>query len=217
MGLQVARLRRRRRPATTSGTASRSSAGSGSRTSRSASTGMPAWGEPAGGRGAGDRRDLRRRTDLVALRAQRPQARRPALRLQARLAGPAARGRRAAGWTATPRWSATGTSPRRTRTSSTWQQFANVTHVTPAGAGRVPGLPRRRVRRRGAPAHARPGVYTYWDYYRQRFERNRGLRDRLRPRLAARWPPGSPAPSSTATSAPGTGASDHAPVVVDLD
>ena len=46
----------------------------------------------------------------------------------------------------------------------------------PAGAGRVPGLPRRRLRRRGPPAHAGPEVYTYWDYYRQRFERNRGMR-----------------------------------------
>ena len=92
---------------------------------------MPGWGEPAGGRVARDRRDLRRRTDLVALRAQRPQARRPALRLQARLAGPAARGRRRAGWTARPRWSATGTSAPPTTTSSTSTQFTKSTHVTP--------------------------------------------------------------------------------------
>ena len=46
----------------------------------------------------------------------------------------------------------------------------------PAGARGVRGLPRGRVRRRGAAAHAGAGVYTYWDYYRQRFERNRGMR-----------------------------------------
>ena len=43
-------------------------------------------------RGARDRSDLWRRSPLVAVRAQRPQGRRPALRLQARLVGEAARG-----------------------------------------------------------------------------------------------------------------------------
>lgn len=61
-----------------------------------------------------------------------------------------------------------------------------------------------------------PDGYTYWDYYRQRFERNRGMRIDFvlaSPSLAAR-----------VTSAfidreerAGVGASDHAPVVVDLD
>ena len=37
--------------------------------------GMPGYGDPAGCRGPGHRRDLQRRTDLVALRAERPQAR----------------------------------------------------------------------------------------------------------------------------------------------
>ena len=118
--------------ASTSGTASRSSAGSGSRTSRPASRGSPGWGEPGGAGVAGDRRDLRRRTDLVALRPQRPQARRPALRLQAGLVRRAARGRPATGSTATPCWSATGTSAPPTTTSSTSRQFKNSTHVTPA-------------------------------------------------------------------------------------
>ena len=74
---------------------------------------------PARGRVARDRRDLRRRTDLVALRPQRPQAGRPALRLQAGLAGPAPRGGRRLAGAARPRWSATGTSARPTTTSST--------------------------------------------------------------------------------------------------
>ncbi|WP_137292375.1 exodeoxyribonuclease III [Nocardioides dongxiaopingii] len=60
-----------------------------------------------------------------------------------------------------------------------------------------------------------PGGYTYWDYYRQRFERNRGMR--------IDFVLGSPAFASAVTGAfvdrderAGTGASDHAPVVVDL-
>lgn len=60
-----------------------------------------------------------------------------------------------------------------------------------------------------------PDVFTYWDYYRQRFERNRGMRiDFLL---------GSPSLSSRVTGAfidrderAGKGASDHAPVIVDV-
>lgn len=65
------------------------------------------------------------------------------------------------------------------------------------------------------PHTADPEQYTYWDYYRQRFERNRGMRiDFLL---------GSPALAARVTGAfidrderAGKGASDHAPVVVDL-
>lgn len=60
-----------------------------------------------------------------------------------------------------------------------------------------------------------PDVFTYWDYYRQRFERNRGMR--------IDFILGSPALSSRVTGAmidreerAGTGASDHAPVIADL-
>ncbi len=60
-----------------------------------------------------------------------------------------------------------------------------------------------------------PEVFTYWDYYRQRFERNRGMRidfvlgtrsfsDRVVHGFIDR------------EERAGTGASDHAPVVVDL-
>jgi exodeoxyribonuclease-3 len=60
-----------------------------------------------------------------------------------------------------------------------------------------------------------PGVYTYWDYYRQRFERNRGMRiDFLL---------GTPSLANRVSGAfvdreerAGQGASDHAPVVVDV-
>ena len=60
-----------------------------------------------------------------------------------------------------------------------------------------------------------PEVYTYWDYYRQRFERNRGMR--------IDFVLGSPALAARVTAAhidrderAGAGASDHAPVLVDL-
>ena len=60
-----------------------------------------------------------------------------------------------------------------------------------------------------------PEVYTYWDYYRQRYERNRGMR--------IDFVLGSPSLAARVTGAfidreerAGTGASDHAPVVVDL-
>lgn len=61
-----------------------------------------------------------------------------------------------------------------------------------------------------------PEVYTYWDYYRQRFERNRGMR--------IDFVLGSPPLAARVTGAfidreerAGTGASDHAPVIVDLE
>ena len=65
------------------------------------------------------------------------------------------------------------------------------------------------------PFTADPELYTYWDYYRQRFERNRGMR--------IDFVLGSPALRERTTGAffdreerAGKGASDHAPVVVDL-
>ena len=93
--------------------------------------------------------------------------------------------------------------------------FAKDTHVTPPeraafqaflDAGYVD------VVRPHAPG---PGVYTYWDYYRQRFERNRGMR--------IDFVLGSQAFADRVTGAfidrderAGQGASDHAPVIVDL-
>lgn len=60
-----------------------------------------------------------------------------------------------------------------------------------------------------------PEVYTYWDYYRQRFERNRGMR--------LDFVLGSPAFAARVSGAridrderAGKGASDHAPLIVDL-
>jgi len=91
-------------------------------------------------------------------------------------------------------------------------QFRNSTHVTPPERAAFEGFlddGYAEVTR----AHA-PG-YTYWDYYRQRFERDRGLK--------IDFVLASPPLASRVTGAfidrderAGTGASDHAPVVVDL-
>ncbi len=94
-------------------------------------------------------------------------------------------------------------------------RFARSTHVTP---------PEREAFRRfiddGYADVVRPHVhgadgYTYWDYFRQRFERNRGMR--------IDFVLGSPALAARVTGAfvdrderAGKGASDHAPIVVDL-
>ena len=91
--------------------------------------------------------------------------------------------------------------------------YVNDTHVTPPERAAFQGFlddGYAEVTR----AHA-PG-YTYWDYYRQRFERNRGMRIDFvlgSPSLAARVVHGFIDREERA----GTGASDHAPVVVDLD
>jgi exodeoxyribonuclease-3 len=94
-------------------------------------------------------------------------------------------------------------------------QFARSTHVTKPerdafnaflDAGYVDVV---------RPHNPGPAVYTYWDYYRQRFERNRGMR--------IDFVLGSRPFSDRVTGAfidrderAGQGASDHAPVIVDL-
>ena len=94
--------------------------------------------------------------------------------------------------------------------------FARSTHVTPrerAAFAAILDSGYVDVVRPHAPG---PGVYTYWDYYRQRFERNRGMR--------IDFVLGSRPLADRVTGAfidreerAGTGASDHAPVLVDLD
>jgi len=91
-------------------------------------------------------------------------------------------------------------------------QFANSTHVTPAERAAFQAFlddGYAEVTR----AHA-PG-YTYWDYYRQRFERDRGLKIDFvlaTPTLAERVTGAFIDREERA----GQGASDHAPVVVDF-
>ena len=94
-------------------------------------------------------------------------------------------------------------------------RFATSTHVSPperAAFQAVVDAGYADVVRPHAPG---PDVYTYWDYYRQRFERNRGMR--------IDFVLGSPALQARVTGAwidreerAGKGASDHAPVVVEL-
>ncbi|MGZ4458650.1 MAG: exodeoxyribonuclease III [Nocardioidaceae bacterium] len=94
--------------------------------------------------------------------------------------------------------------------------FAKSTHVTPperAAFQAVLDAGYVDVVRPHAPG---PDVYTYWDYYRQRFERNKGMR--------IDFVLGSTALERRVTGAridraerEGKGASDHAPVIVDLD
>ena len=116
----------------------------------------------------------------------------------------------------TPRWSATGTSPRCDEDVFDMAQFAKSTHVTPPRARGLPGASSTTATStwcgRTLPG---PEVYTYWDYYRQRFERNRGLR--------IDFVLGSPSLADRVTHAfidrderAGAGASDHAPVLVDI-
>ncbi len=94
--------------------------------------------------------------------------------------------------------------------------FARSTHVTAperAAFEAVLAAGYADVVRPHAPG---PEVYTYWDYYRQRFERNRGMRidfvlgsAALASRVSTAW--------IDRDERAGTGASDHAPVIVELD
>jgi exodeoxyribonuclease III len=94
--------------------------------------------------------------------------------------------------------------------------FAKDTHVTPPERAAFQGFLDDGYVDVVRPHTPGPEVYTYWDYYRQRFERNRGMRIDFvlgSPSLAARVVHGFIDRDERA----GTGASDHAPVVVDLD
>jgi exodeoxyribonuclease-3 len=95
-------------------------------------------------------------------------------------------------------------------------RFATSTHVTPPERAAFAAFLED-----GFVDVVRPHVrgadgFTYWDYYRQRYERNRGMR--------IDFVLGSPSLAARVTGAfvdrderAGKGASDHAPVVVDLD
>ncbi len=97
--------------------------------------------------------------------------------------------------------------------------FAKETHVTPPERAAFQAFldsGYAEVTRAHTPG---PGVYTYWDYYRQRFERNRGLRIdfALGNCQFAERVTGAFIDTDERDPAQGTGSpSDHAPVVVDL-
>jgi exodeoxyribonuclease-3 len=95
------------------------------------------------------------------------------------------------------------------------RQFAKSTHVTPPERAAFQAFLDDGYVDVVRPHAPGPDVYTYWDYYRQRFERNRGLR--------IDFVLGSPSLAGRVTGAlidrherAGAGASDHAPVIVDI-
>ncbi|MCW2785584.1 MAG: Exodeoxyribonuclease [Marmoricola sp.] len=99
-------------------------------------------------------------------------------------------------------------------------QFATSTHVTPPERAAFQAFLDTGYVEVTRPHTPGPDVYTYWDYYRQRFERNRGLRIDFAlcsPPLAERVS-GAFIDTDERDPAQGTGSpSDHAPVVFDVD
>jgi exodeoxyribonuclease-3 len=94
--------------------------------------------------------------------------------------------------------------------------YVNDTHVTPPERAAFQAFLDEGYVDVVRPFAPGPEVFTYWDYYRQRFERNRGMRIDFvlgSPSLAARVVHAFIDREERA----GAGASDHAPVVVDLD
>jgi len=93
--------------------------------------------------------------------------------------------------------------------------FAKSTHVTPPERAAFEAVVEAGYTDLVRPYEPGPQTFTYWDYYRQRFERNRGMRIDFilgSPALAARVGGAFIDRDERA----GQGASDHAPVVVDL-
>jgi exodeoxyribonuclease III len=93
--------------------------------------------------------------------------------------------------------------------------FAESTHVSPAERAAFEAVVETGFADVVRPHAPGPGVYTYWDYTQLRFPRKEGMR--------IDFVLASPALASRVTSAlidrqerKGKGASDHAPVVVDL-
>jgi exodeoxyribonuclease-3 len=94
-------------------------------------------------------------------------------------------------------------------------RFTTSTHVSPPERAAFHAIVESGYVDLVRPYAPGPDVFTYWDYYRQRFERNRGMR--------IDFILGSPALERRVTGAlidreerAGRGASDHAPVIVDL-
>ena len=215
---------RSRTSATRSGTASRSCPGSASRTSRSASPGMPSWASKEGLDPTPEARALGATCGGVRVWSLYvPNGRTLAdPHLQYKLEWLEALRTTAAGWLAEGRrrrrspWSATGTS--RPENDDVWDMavFAHSTHVSAARAGRVPGAswrpgtPTSSGRTRPGPASTRTGTTRSCA---SRAARACGS-------TSSSAPPRSPAGSTGALidreERKGKGASDHAPVIVEL-
>lgn len=92
--------------------------------------------------------------------------------------------------------------------------FVGATHVSPAERAALAALGEAGLAE--VTREHTPGAYTYWDYQRLRFPRNEGMRIDLvhaSPALAARVT----GAHVDRNERKGKGASDHVPVVVDLD
>jgi exodeoxyribonuclease-3 len=93
--------------------------------------------------------------------------------------------------------------------------FANRTHVSPPERAAFRGVVEAGYADVVRPHHPGPEVYTYWDYTQLRFQRRQGMRLDFvlaSPRLAARVT----GATIDREERKGKGASDHAPVFVDL-
>jgi exodeoxyribonuclease III len=93
--------------------------------------------------------------------------------------------------------------------------FSHSTHVSPAERAAFEAIVKSGYADLVRPYAPGPGVYTYWDYVRLRFPKNKGMR--------IDFVLGSPGLERRVTDAmidreerKGKGASDHAPVIVDL-
>ena len=73
-------------------------------------------------------------------------------------------------------WWATGTSAPQDEDVFDIAQFARSTHVTAPERAAFQGFLDDGYVDVVRPFTPGPDVYTYWDYYRQRYERNRGMR-----------------------------------------
>jgi exodeoxyribonuclease III len=94
-------------------------------------------------------------------------------------------------------------------------RFTTSTHVSPPERAAFRAIEENGYVDLVRPHAPGPDVFTYWDYYRQRFERNRGMR--------IDFILGTPTLEKRVTGAlidrderAGKGASDHAPVIVEL-
>lgn len=97
--------------------------------------------------------------------------------------------------------------------------FAKSTHVTEPERAAFQGFLNDGYADLARPYTADPASYTYWDYYRQRYERNRGMRiDFLlgSPPLASRVTGAFVDREERAERDGAAKPSDHAPVIVDL-
>ena len=174
--------------------------------------GAPGLPAPGGARGVGD---LRRDPGDVGLRAQRARARLRPLPLQARLARVALREMVAAGPAATIVCGDMNIAPTDEDVFDP-EAYVGHTHVTPPereALAELQALGLHDVVRDRWPDER---VFTYWDYRAGMFHQDLGMRidlvlagDPVAERVKAAW--------VDRQARKGSGPSDHAPVIVDLD